>query len=194
MMNSKKLLPIVVLLEFIIIVTSVLISGFTLESLQTTTRFSGRLSFLFFSLMFLLIPQNERGERVISDKPYFVFAVVHGIHLIELLAFIYLSHAQLIPIRLLGGFMAYLFIFIMPGVTDRFRTEKIPANVFTKIETVYHYYVWFIFFMAYLPRVLGKLPNAGGTFAEHLVLFIMVLAVLFIRLASGYKMRAARNA
>jgi hypothetical protein len=193
MRHSIKIFVVFILLELVIAIGAIVFDGFTIEALQTTTRYSARLSLLLFSVIFLLKHRPGHGARWISTRPYLLFAVVHGIHLIELLAYVYLSKANLMPIRLLGGFIAYLFIFIMPLLDGLNSAGKITRLRYTRIELVFQYYIWFIFFMSYLPRILGKLPNAGGSFQEHIVLFCWVIIILGIKLMTAVNLRPARN-
>jgi hypothetical protein len=173
-------------LEALIILFAVFVDGLTLEALHTTTRFSGRLSLLTFSLILLL--QNKRGAaNWISGKPYLLFATLHGIHLAELLAFVYLSGIQLVPVRLLGGFVAYVMIFAMPFFASKRNSAKLPAKKYDRIEIIFLSYVWLIFFLTYLPRVLRTLPNVGGTFGEHVILFLFVVLLGLVKTVRAFR-------
>lgn len=179
-----------VFLEALIILFSILADGFTLEALHTTTRFSGRLSLITFSLILLL--QNREGSaRWISEMPYLLFAVLHGIHLVELLAYVNFAGVKLIPIRLLGGFVAYAMIFAMPFISLRENAGKLSEKKYNRIESLFLFYVWIIFFMTYLPRVMGTLPNVGGTFTEHVILFSWVILLGLFKIVDifRYKMQ-----
>jgi hypothetical protein len=104
-----------------------------------------------------------------------------------------LAQADLIPVRIAGGFVAYLIIFIMPWVQSQYRKGKITTSKMATFENVSLYYIWFIFLMAYIPRIMGKLPNAGGAFIEHLTLFIWVLFILGWRFISQFKGYIVKN-
>src|SRR5687767_13895051 len=109
-MSPRKIIILFVLLEISIILISLLIDGNSLTALQTITRFSGRLSLFLFSAIFLLYDKPQTIHAWLSEKFYLLFAIVHGIHLLELFSFVYLSNASLIPIRVAGGLLAYLYI------------------------------------------------------------------------------------
>ncbi|MBI1767278.1 MAG: hypothetical protein HY015_06700 [Bacteroidetes bacterium] len=177
-----------ILLEAAIILFSVAVDGFTLEALHTTTRYSGRLSLLAFSLILLLY--DKRGVIRI-DRAFFIFALLHGIHLIELLFYVRISGVELIPLRVFGGFIAYAMIFAMPVIVLKKDRGELSVKNFNRIETVYFSYVWLIFFLTYLPRVMGTLPNVGGTFMEHVILFSWVILLGVIKMVSviGAKMQ-----
>jgi hypothetical protein len=181
-MSPRKIIILFVLLEASLIVISVLLDGYSVAALQTITRFSGRLSLFLFSAIFLLHNKPDTIQEWLSDKFYLLFAVVHGIHLIELLSYVYLSKIALVPYRIAGGFLAYLYIFLMPVFKSYKESGRISDRAFSILQTIFIYYVWLIFFLTYLPRVQGKLPNVGGSFAEHVALLGWVSALLGMKL------------
>lgn len=155
--------------------------GWTIEGLQAVTRFSGRFSLLVFSIIFLA-RQPEDIYSWLSPKPFHIFAIAHGIHLIELLSFIYLSGAPIILYRLAGGFVAYVLVFLMPVLAERLKKGLLTEITFNKFVIVFQYFVWGIFFLTYLPRVRGSLPNVGGSYLEHVVLLGWVSLILGMKL------------
>ena len=160
--------------------------GVSLEALQALTRFSGRASLIIFSLIFLF--QHHKFievKSILSNKYFLVFAIAHGIHSVELLTYVYLSGIPLVPIRLAGGFLAYLLIFVMPWMEIQFNQARITSKHFSILTLIYLYYVWLIFFMTYLSRVQGTFPNAGGSYAEHVILLGWVSLMLGIKLSEG---------
>ncbi|HPW61351.1 MAG TPA: hypothetical protein PLJ13_03590 [Cyclobacteriaceae bacterium] len=184
-MKFKDALLSTLIIEVGIALLAVINYGATLESLQAVTRFSGRASLLIFSLIFLF--QNHKHLKVksiLSEKYFLIFAIAHGIHLVELLSFVYLSGNPLIPIRLAGGFLAYVLIFMMPYAQSMFERNKLSLKAFSSLTLIYLYYVWFIFFMSYLPRVRGTLTNVGGSYSEFVVLLAWVSVLLGIKLQS----------
>lgn len=184
-MKFKDALLSVLIIEVGIALLAVINYGTSLESLQAVTRFSGRASLAIFSLIFLF--QNHRHvnvKTILSDQYFLVFATAHGIHLVQLLTYVYLSGNELIPARLAGGFLAYALIFIMPYAQQLFENNKISARAFSTLTLIYLYYVWFIFFMSYLPRVRGTLPNVGGSYSEFVMLLAWVSLIMGIKLQS----------
>ncbi len=184
-MKFKDALLSILIIEVGIALLAVINYGATLESLQAVTRFSGRASLLIFSLIFLF--QNHKHlnvKSILSEKYFLIFAIAHGIHLIQLLSFVYLSGNPLIPIRLAGGFLAYVLIFMMPYAQSMFERNKLSLKTFSSLTLIYLYYVWFIFFMSYLPRVRGTLTNVGGSYSEFVVLLAWVSVLLGIKLQS----------
>jgi hypothetical protein len=182
--SFRKAVLTVIVLEILLVAFALVNYGNSLTALQAVTRYSGRLSLVLFSIIFLILPNTQRLSRVLSHKPFMVFAVAHGIHLIELLGYVYLSGNELIPIRLAGGFVAYVLIFAMPVFQLRHERGLITETHFKVALTIYQYYVWFIFFMSYLPRVQGKLPNVGGEYWEFVVLLAWVCMLMGMKLSS----------
>lgn len=174
------------IIEVGIALLAVINYGVTLEALQALTRFSGRASLIIFSLIFLFQHhQFIKIKSILSDKYFIVFAIAHGIHLAELLTYVYLSGIPLVPIRLAGGFLAYLLIFVMPWMEIQFQQAKITSKQFSTLTLIYLYYVWFIFFMTYLSRVQGTFPSAGGSYGEHVILLGWVSLMLGLKLSEG---------
>lgn len=194
-MSFKKALLLILLAELIVGLLGIYNYGFNIEGLQATTRFSGRLSLVIFSLIFIYLTVNrERLPYFLSAKPFHIFAIAHGIHLVELLSYVYLSKSDLIPLRLAGGFLAYVFIFIMPIAHTRFENGKISIKRYSLTENIYLFYVWFIFFMSYLPRVQGKLPHVGGSYWEFVVLLCWVCLLMIAKILSRFNLVAKKSA
>jgi len=182
-MKFKDALLSVLIIEVGIALLAVINYGTSLESLQAVTRFSGRASLAIFSVIFLF--QNHRHvnvKTILSNQYSLVFAIAHGIHLLQLLTYVYLSGNELIPVRLAGGFLAYALIFVMPYAQQLSENNKISARAFSTLTLIYLYYVWFIFFMSYLPRVRGTLTHVGGSYSEFVVLLAWVSLLLGIKL------------
>jgi hypothetical protein len=182
-MTVKKAVILVISIECLVAAFAFYHYGQSLETLQAVTRYSGRVSLFIFSIMFILLPQHEPTlERILLTKPFLIFAVAHGIHLAELLTYVYLSGNELIPIRVAGGFLAYALVFAMPLIKQYTQTGKLTVGRYKIAQTIYLYYVWFIFFMSYLPRVQGKLPDVGGQYWEFVVLLAWVCMMLGMKL------------
>lgn len=193
-MRTTKVIGMVVAAELVIALGALAFDGFTLEALHTVTRFSGRLSLLIFSVIFLFNDKPQKLHSLLSSQFYLAFGIAHGIHLVELLSHVSLSGTKLIPLRVLGGFVAYLLIFLMPLFQYFFNAGKLKPKVFKGLRSVYLYYVWFIFFMSYLPRVMGILPGVGGHYWEFVLLFSWVLIMMAYKATTFFRMATVRNA
>jgi hypothetical protein len=182
-MNFRRILFLVLVAEATILPLAIINQGETIDAIQAVARYSGRLSLLIFSIIFL--SQKDRSINasfLLSEKYFFIFAIAHGIHLIELLTYVIVSGGimNLNPIRVAGGFMAYLFIFLMPWIEVQWK-KKLSLLSFGRVELIYLFYVWLVFFLTYLPRVQGKLPQAGGSYKEHVILLAWVCMLLGVK-------------
>jgi hypothetical protein len=183
-MTSRKLIILFIVIEVVIVVLGFLAEGYSLTALQTITRFSGSVSLFLFSVIFLLYNKPYTITAWLSDKFYLLFAIVHGIHLAELLTFVNLADVEVVPYRLAGGCMAYLFVFLMPFLQSFKMRGHISKRTYSIVETIFIYYIWLVFFLTYLPRVQGKLPITGGSFAEHVALLGWVSTLLGMKLSA----------
>ncbi len=182
-LKTRTALLLALLASALVIAWAVFLYGWSMGGFQATVRFSGRLSLFVFALIFLLYPKNEsRLAQFLSADFFLVFALVHGIHLVELLTYVTKSGIPLVPTRLAGGFLAYALIFAMPWLKYRVSKNQLSMERFTRIGYVYLFYVWFVFFMTYLARVRRTFPNAGGTYAEHAGLMGVVILLLIIKI------------
>lgn len=186
-MTFRKVTFLVIVAELLIVILGLWNYGSNIQGLQAITRFSGRFSLFVFSIIFLFA-SNERinVRNILSENFYSVFAIAHGIHLGELLSYVILSGTVLIPIRVVGGALAYVFIFAMPVIQHYKNLNKVSASAFAKTELVYSFYLWLIFFLTYLPRVQGKLPNVGGTYQEHVILLGWVGTLLGFKISTFF--------
>jgi hypothetical protein len=183
-MNYKNALLSTLIIEVAIGLLAVINYGVTVEALQAVTRFSGRASLAIFSFIFLFQKHPYINLKAILSEQYFlIFAIAHGIHLLELLSYVYLSGIELVPYRVAGGFIAYSFIFAMPWLEHLHHQSKLSTKQFSITTLLYLYYVWLIFFMTYLSRVQGTFPNAGGNFLEHITLLGWVALMLGVKLS-----------
>lgn len=180
-MNFRQAIILVLIGEGTLIILGIIHYGISIDAWQAATRYSGRLSLLLFSIMFLY-QYKESSYAWLSPKPYHVFALAHGIHLIELLTFVYFSRIDLNLLSLAGGFLAYVLIFIMPYFADRRAQGMMHTPSFRLIQTIYQYYVWLIFFMTYLARVRGTALHVGGSYGEHVALLGWVSLLLGMKL------------
>jgi hypothetical protein len=187
-MKFKDALLSVLIIEVGVAILAVINYGATLETLQAVTRFSGRVSLGIFSLIFLF--QTHRFvklKNILSEKYFLIFTIAHGIHLLQLLTFIFAAGNELIPIRLAGGMLAYAVIFVMPYIQHLAASGRINESHLKRMNLIYLYYVWFIFFMTYYPRVSGSIPNVGGTYKEFVILLAWVMFMLGIKISSLIK-------
>lgn len=177
-MTFRKALIILLLAELFIGLLASAMFGFDISGLQALTRFSGRLSLVIFSILFILLPfHREKLTSILSNKFYLIFAIAHFIHFIELFLYNRIIGGAFIPLRVAGGALAYGLILSMPFLIDRVTVRKQII-----LQNIYLFYLWLVFFITYLPRVQGKMPHVGGRYYEFVILFAWICILLIIRI------------
>jgi hypothetical protein len=199
-----KLLPYGYGLEALVLLMAYIESyGDTPAFFQAAARLSGRVSLLFFLILgiyatvYPALPSNTEGgvnpdnfverdtqtekERLtlkVKTSLSKDFAIVHVIHWMFLAVAIALSGFDIIPIRVLGGALAYAMIIVMPLVYEKrlFANKPLPF-----LENGYIIYVWFIFFMTYWPRIFGNAPKATGNLSSYIVFMVLTVAFMVWR-------------
>ena len=172
-----------IFLEILIIVVSLFETDSQVTFLQAATRYSGRLSFFFFTVIFLhagLYPKIEEALNTsLFHRSFTVyFAILHLIHFGFLASYNVLAGNELIPIRLAGGVIAYVTLVIYPILLFTNLTSKWLSVA----RQFYLYFLFFIFLMTYLPRVKRELPGVSGRIEAYYALFVILLLVLVIHL------------
>lgn len=150
---------------------------------QLSARFSGRVSLLFFCMLFIyatLHPSLERKSEPMSIKFILAsnFAICHLIHWAFLAIAMHLNNRPLVPVKLIGGALAYLMIVMLPFILK----GKGINNTFLKWTLqVYLFYVWSIFFITYLSRVTGSSnpPFASVKAFYYAVTFGLVVLMIW---------------
>jgi hypothetical protein len=151
--------------------------GPTLVGAQGAARWTARCGFAFFALAFaapaLVVLLPAPGTRALAAREWPLtqaFIGAHLVHLAALLVYVSLAGHDLDPLRLAGGVLAYGLLGLVlfrPGA-----------------RSWAFFYVWFVFFMTYWPRVQGRLPDAGGDPRGFPFLLAVVLSLLVLRLAA----------
>jgi hypothetical protein len=191
-MTSRRIILLFVVLEVMILIWAVFTHGFSLFALQTVTRFSGKLCLALFSAIFILSNKPHIIRTWLSEKYYVLFAIVNGIHLVEYLLLLPSLDVPLLNYRIIGGVMAYTFIFAMPIIHHYATTGSLSIYQFLLTETVFLYFIWLVFFLTYLPRVQGKLPSVEGSYAESVAILGWISTMMGIKLTSHIHFRKMR--
>lgn len=142
-----------------------IVEGCNEDTLSLMLRISGRVDVVLFILAFLastLIKlKNASFTRwLIRNRKYIgiSFALVHSIHLGFIFARHLLYEPTLLtsePVSRVGGFIAYLFILLMTVTSFDVVSKKMRGTSWKTLHAAGGYYIWLIFFLAYLKR-LGK--------------------------------------
>jgi len=123
------------------------------------------LIFLFaFSLYTFSYPKPLK-ENIQLQNIVKLFAILHVIHFCFLATNVYLNSIELVPVKLLGGFLAYLMIVIAPS-----RLHKVN---FTK-QLIYFYYVILVIILTYVARVKGDFEGAEPFWFHYASLGVLI--------------------
>ncbi|TGK25263.1 hypothetical protein [Leptospira stimsonii] len=157
-----------------------------LESFKVFVRYSGRFSYLTFLILMISENHPKKIEKILSTKPYSAFAIVHGIHLSFVFAYLYLSGKIPAIGRLLPGMLAYLFIFLSPWFEKSFLQKLHPSRWTRRIYTLY---IWIIFVMTFLPKIF-KTPAEQKSLLFELYFFLSLgLGTLLFWIVQEWKNR-----
>jgi hypothetical protein len=170
--SFKKLLIIGIIAELIILLASYFLHPEIEETFRYAARYSGRVSLLVFLLSFYLytisFPKPLR-ENIQLRNFIKLFAILHIIHFCFLATNVYLNSIELVPIKLLGGFIAYLMIVIAPFSLYRASFSK---------QLIYFYYVSLVMILTYVARVKGEFEGAEPFWFHYFSLGVLILCCM----------------
>lgn len=180
-LSLQKLLLLGFAFELLIFLGSYLLHPELKETFRFAARYSGRLSAVVFLFAFYTYamafpkPLNENKEL---RNLIFLFAVLHIIHFGFLAVNVYLNSIPFVPVKLLGGALAYLMIVLAPFKLHRL---KVP------IQLTYFYYVAFVMIMTYVARAKGDFEGAEPNWFHFLALGVFIVCAFLF----GFRMRWA---
>ncbi|TGM04641.1 hypothetical protein EHQ76_07815 [Leptospira barantonii] len=174
-MNLSKALVYILLIETGIAIVSFSWFGFTEEGLQILTRTSGRYSLLTF--LAWMVFSNERGiGKILSKRPFFAFAIVHGIHLIFVFCYLHVSGKTPVFSRLIMGMITYAIIFIAPFFESFLISDKTKRERF--FSRAYFLYLWAFFLMFLITRITRTEPALRASMYDVFFFIVLILIAL----------------
>jgi methionine sulfoxide reductase heme-binding subunit len=178
--------------------------GQSVEAAQAMTRFTARISLLIFALVFSAsalhkLFRSEYTAELLRNRRQFglSFAYSHTVHLLAIIIFLRLSGDEAPLLTLAFGGFAYLLTYAMAFTSNDWSVRKLGARSWKALHKTGVYYLWFIFFITYLRRLLPAKagdPIPGGSKAEFIIAFILVLAILSLRIVAAVSARAGKQA
>lgn len=136
------------------------------EVFRHAARYSGRLSLLVYLFAFYFFATNGLNQDL--KKIITIFCILHFIHFGFLALNVYLNQIELVPIRLLGGFLAYLIILLYPFIFDKHLSKVIPY--------IYFYYVGIVMALTYVARLKNGFEGASPTAFHYFGLISVIIA------------------
>ena len=171
-MKQSRLLFVGVTLEALLFLVLFFTHADCGDLFRLSARYTGRISFgLYIVMFYYFIFERSRKLPLVKTKVWgMVFCVLHLIHFGFLSASVYFNDLPIIPIKLAGGFLAYLAIVIYPFFIQG--VSKLWIHVF------YFYYVGFVMGMTFLSRIKGDFEGADPSWFHYFGL--LVLALMFL--------------
>ena len=137
-----------------------------------SARYSGRLSLIIYLYCFYkfyrAFLKSDNLKRV--KDLVFIFGVLHVIHFGFLALSVYLNNLPIIPVKIIGGALAYLMIIIYP-----FIIEKIKKPIY---HLIYFYYVGIVMLMTYVARIKGDFEGAEPEIFHKIAFVFLILVFL----------------
>lgn len=181
--NLKRLITFGILAELLIFAICYFMESSLEETFRLSARYSGRLSFGVFMIAFYLFAFGHPKaikENAQLQNWLVLFAVVHLIHFGFLSTNIYLNNIPIVPVRLIGGAVAYLMIVFAPFVLHKLRLGW---------QLVYFYYVSMVMGLTYLARAKGDFEGAEPFWFHYAALGLIIVCALYF----GYKILTSKK-
>lgn len=145
------------------------------EALRSTLRGTARIAVVLFSLTFATsslhrLLRSKPTKWLLANRRYLglSFALAHTIHLLSLMALAICFPDPFLDDldspTLIGGGLAYAFLFAMVATSSDAAFKKLGACRWRGLHTFGSYYIWSIFAVSYIPLAAesaGAVPYAA---------------------------------
>ncbi len=165
------------------------------DRLRIYIRWSAKLSVCFFSLAFSAsaihhLIKGKYSAKLLEWRPRIglCFAVFHTAHLIFLILLQQVFHPVFTLAKtssLIGGGMAYVFMYLMALTTFPKFKKLITNKQWILLHTIGSYWIWIIFFRSYFKSVVNK--------GEEYLLFAIIVMAMVLRILKGIHRMYRRN-
>ncbi len=158
---------------------------------QLATRFTARAGFFLFIITFcasalVRLWPSELTKALLRDRRWWGlgFAASHTIHLVCFLRYFDVTGEPIPTVTLVGGGLAYLFLYAMALTSTRAAMKALGKN-WKRLHKAGIYYLWIIFAQAYVGRIFDPDTRTNG------ILFTgIALAAMALRFAAWRKGRS----
>lgn len=151
---------------------------------QAVTRYTGRAGLVWFALIFTLAARHRfAGGPVLDDalRVLVAFGVHHTVHLALLLTYLHAAGHPIVFARAAGGMVGYALLYAMIATaSDRARLRMGPFR-WKALHEISLWYLWIVFVLTYVPRLQGKVENAGGGTIEFVAAMTLLVALAAYR-------------
>lgn len=166
------------------------------EGIRAAIRLTARTSIVLFMLAYVAsslraLWRTPATKWLLANRRYVgvSFAVSHTLHLLFIVALYQVSEEfrrDLSMTTVIGGGLAYVFLYAMALTSSDRAYQLLGRRAWKTLHTAGMHWIWFIFFVSYLPRALKDplyIPFAA-----------LLIAGLGVRIASRLRLRQARAA
>lgn len=174
--------------------------GWNPDGLQAVTRYSGRVGLLWFALVFSISPLHQWRPREWTRLALrrrrqlgLAFGYHHLVHLALVLGYLQATGRPLDPSRAAGGVLGYVIVVAMMLTSSDAAVARLGTPNWRRLHRTGLWYLWVAFLLTYVPRLQGKVENAGGGTAEFVACFSLVLALALLR-GAAFLSRRRRDA
>ncbi len=186
-MKSYRYFKIIVFLAITIAALAILAlsQNFTEDTLRIFIRWTAKTTAILFSIAFGVssfhyFSNDSISKKVLNLRPDIgiAFTVVHTAHLCFLIILQQYFHPVFTlanKLSLMGGGMAYVFMYLMAFTTFPNIKKTLTLGQWTILHTIGGYWIWVIFFRSYLKNVVNK--------DQEYLLFIIVTTVILLRIS-----------
>ena len=190
-MQKAPLVKISLLVALVLVGCAYGLVGWNEDGVRVVVRWTAKIGVVFFAAAFSAGPLRSlwpnpatRWLLVNRRGMGLAFAVVHTLHLLALIALGTLSRPfveGLDAITLLGGGLAYAFMYAMVATSNDASVRRLGMRRWKRLHTVGGWYIWFIFAQSYLPRAAGQ--------AEYVPFALLLAVVAALRCARHFAKR-----
>lgn len=173
----------------------IIFNGTDEDALRSLISSSAMISAIFFALAFSAsglhnIFKNNIFRTLIKYRPHLglIFGVSHSFHLGFLIWLQYAIHPVFTLAKtssLIGGGLAYVFMYLMVLTTFPQIRSKIHPKNWKRLHTIGGYWIWFIFIKTYLRKVTVQ--------NEAHFLLLLLFIVLMVRLLQYFSKHKKKN-
>ena len=181
--SLRKLILFGILAEILIFLVCYWLQPDLEETFRHAARYSGRFSLFSFLVAFYLFAFGH-PKPVKENTPLcnwlVLFAVVHIIHFGFLVTNVVLNDIPIVPVKLIGGALAYFMIVLAPIILYKLKLV---------LQLSYFYYVSIVMIITYVARLKGDFKGAEPFWFHYLALGVLIFSCLFF----GWKIWKAKK-
>lgn len=171
--------------------------GTGVEGLKAAARYSGRTGLFLFAVVFAIAPLQRLApgpalRHALSRRRSLglAFGVHHMVHLLPLLAYLQAAGKELDPGRTAGGVAGYALLAAMMATSSDAAVRAMGPARWRLLHRIGAWYLWVGFALTYVPRLQGKVLDAGGSPPIFVACMALVVGLGLLRIVAFARRRA----